>query len=103
MEGFWRRHQGRHHGSITGFDRIWFRGIVPSIGYVEGLNSFMGNPRVPFKGCKGFVEKFSAGVRQRAEEIAGKAGRPMPVIWKPWRWWVTSGLPTAFLPRSVSL
>jgi hypothetical protein len=77
MERFLKRHQGRHSGSITGFDRLLFRGILRSICYVEGLNYFMGNQRVPFKGFKAFVEKFSAGVRKRAEEIARRAGRPL--------------------------
>jgi len=76
MERFLRWHQGRHSGSITGFDRLLFRGILRSISYVEGLNYFMGNQRVPFKGFKAFVEKFSAGVRKRGEEIARRAGRP---------------------------
>ena len=77
MERFLKRHQGRLTGSITGFDRLLFRGILRSICYVEGLNYFMGNQRVPFKGFKAFVEKFSAGVRKRAEEIAKRAGRPL--------------------------
>jgi hypothetical protein len=76
MERFLKRHEGRHSGSITGFDRLLFRGILRSISYVEGLNYFMGNQRVPFKGFKAFVEKFSAGVRRRAEGIAQRAGRP---------------------------
>jgi hypothetical protein len=38
MERFLKRHQGRHTGSITGFDRLLFRGILRSISYVEGLN-----------------------------------------------------------------
>jgi hypothetical protein len=76
MERFLKRHQGRHTGSITGFDRLLFRGILRSISYAEGLNYFMGNQRVPLKGFQAFVEKFSAGVRKRAEEIAKRAGRP---------------------------
>jgi hypothetical protein len=76
MERFLKRHRGRHSGSITGFDRLLFRGVLRSISYVEGLNYFMGNQRVPFKGFKAFVERFSAGVRRRAEGIAKRARRP---------------------------
>jgi hypothetical protein len=76
MERFLKRHQGRHTGSITGFDRLLFRGILRSISYVEGLNYFMGNQRVPFKDFKAFVSKFSVGVKTRAERIARRAGRP---------------------------
>lgn len=75
MERFLQRHRDRHVGSIAGIDRLWFRGILRSICYVEGLNYFMGNQRVPFKGFKAFVEKFSAGVKARAERIAKRAGR----------------------------
>lgn len=76
MERFVKRHKNRLVGSIAGFDRVLFRGILRSICYVEGLNYFMGNQRVPFKGFKAFVEKFSAGIRARAEQIAQQAGRP---------------------------
>ena len=74
MERFLKRHQGRLTGSITGFDRLLFRGILRSISYVEGLNYFMGNQRVPFKGFAAFVEKFSVGIKARAQRIAARAG-----------------------------
>jgi hypothetical protein len=76
MERFLKRHRGRHSDSITGFDRLLFRGLLRSISHVERLNYFMGRQRVPFKGFKAFVERFSAGVRRRAEGIAQRAGRP---------------------------
>src|SRR5487761_381117 len=76
MERFLKRHKDRHLGSIAGFDRLLFRGVLRSICYVEGLNYFMGNQRVPFKGFAAFVEKFSAGVNARAERIAARARRP---------------------------
>ncbi len=76
MERFLQRHKDRHLGSIAGFDRLLFRGILRSICYVEGLNYFMGNQRVPFKDFSAFVEKFSAGVKARAQRIAARARRP---------------------------
>jgi len=77
MERFLNRHQGPHSGSITGFDRLLFRGILRSIGYVADSNSSRRTRRVPFKGFKAFVEEFSAGVRKRAEETAKPAGWPL--------------------------
>ena len=53
-----KRHPGRVGGSVTGFDRLLFRGILRSIGYVEGLNYFMGNQRVPLQDFKTFVSEF---------------------------------------------
>lgn len=76
MERFVKRHKDRLIGSIAGFDRLLFRGTLRSISYVEGLNYFMGNQRVPFKHFKAFVEKFSAGVRAQAQQIAERNKRP---------------------------
>jgi hypothetical protein len=36
----------------------------------------MGSQRVGFKDFQGFVEKFSAGIKRRARQIAERAGRP---------------------------
>src|ERR1700682_5663266 len=76
MERFLKRHTNRILGSISGFDRVLFRGTLRSISYAQGLDYFMGSERVGFKEFAGFVEKFSAGVKARAEQIAQRAGRP---------------------------
>jgi len=76
MERFLQRHASRVLGSISGFDRVLFRGVLRSISYVQGLDWFMGSQRVGFKDFQGFVEKFSAGIKRRAREIAEQAGRP---------------------------
>ena len=76
MERFLRRHTSRILGSISGFDRMVFRGVLRSISYVQGLDYFMGSQRVGFKDFRGFVEKFSAGIKVRAEQIAQQAKRP---------------------------
>jgi hypothetical protein len=74
MERFLKRHAGRVLGSISGFDRVLFRGVLRSICYVQGLDYFMGSQRVGFKDFQWFVEKFSAGIKQRAEQIARRGG-----------------------------
>ena len=61
-------------GSISGFDRVLFRGVLRSICSVQGLDYFMGNQRVGFNDFRWFVEKFSAGIKKRAEQIAQRAG-----------------------------
>jgi hypothetical protein len=80
MERFLKRHAGRILGSISGFDRVLFRGVLRSICYVQGLDYFMGSQRVGFKDFQWFVEKFSAGIKQRAEQIARRAGRPLQYV-----------------------
>jgi hypothetical protein len=76
MERFLKRHASRILGSISGFDRILFRGVLRSISYVQGLDYFMGSQRVGFKGFRELVEKFSAGIKARAQQIAQRAKRP---------------------------
>jgi hypothetical protein len=76
MERFLQRHGSRIQGSISGFDRVLFRGVLRSISYAQGLDWFMGSQRVGFKDFQGFVEKFSAGIKRRARQIAEQAGRP---------------------------
>ena len=70
MERFLKRHTHRLLGSISGFDRVLFRGTLRSIRYTQGLDYFMGSQRAGFKDFAGFVEKFSAGVKARAERGA---------------------------------
>jgi hypothetical protein len=67
MERFLKRHASRVLGSISGFDRVLFRGVLRSISYVQGLDWFMGSQRVGFKDFDWFVQKFSAGIKKRAE------------------------------------
>jgi hypothetical protein len=76
MERFLQRHASRVLGSISGFDRVLFRGVLRSICYVQGLDYFMGSQRVGFKDFGWFVEKFSRGIKKRAEQMAERAGRP---------------------------
>jgi len=38
MERFLKRHGSRILGSIPGFDRVLFRGVLLSISYVQGLD-----------------------------------------------------------------
>ena len=80
MERFLQRHASRILGSISGFDRVLFRGVLRSISYVQGLDWFMGSQRVGFKDFQWFVEKFSAGIKKRAQQIAQRAGRPFQFV-----------------------
>jgi len=80
MERFLQRHGSRILGSISGFDRVLFRGVLRSISYVQGLDWFMGNQGVGFKDFQWFVEKFSAGIKKRAQQIARRAGRPFQFV-----------------------
>jgi hypothetical protein len=76
MERFLKRHEGRVLGTITGFDRVLFRGNLSSICHPGGLDRFLSSQRVLYKDFKPFVEKISERVKEHAKQLATAAHRP---------------------------
>ena len=76
MERFLERHQDRVIGTVTGFDRILFRGTLRSISYCQGLHQFLQYHRVPYKNFGPFAERLSQRLKARVAEIAQQSGRP---------------------------
>jgi len=76
MERFLERHQGRIVGVLSGFDRILFRGTLRSICHLTGMDMFLSSQRVLYKDFGGYVNKLSAGLKEHAEALAQRAGRP---------------------------
>jgi len=66
MERFLQRHASHILGSISGFDRVLFRGVLRSICYVQGLDYFIGNQRVGFKDFQWFVGQVMKATRGQA-------------------------------------
>jgi hypothetical protein len=48
MKRFLERHSGRITGTLSGFDRVLFRGTLPSIAHVSGLEVFLYSQHVLF-------------------------------------------------------
>lgn len=76
MERFLKRHEGRILGTITGFDRILFRGNLSSICHPGGMDRFLSSQRVFYKDFKPFVEKISERVKEHAKQFAAARQRP---------------------------
>ena len=76
MERFLKRHEGRVLGTITGFDRVLFRGNLSSICHPGGMDRFLSSQRVLYKDFKPFVEKISDRVKEHAKQFAAAAQRP---------------------------
>ena len=76
MERFLQRHASRILGSLSGFDRVLFRGVLRSISYVQGLDYFMGSERVGFKDFRGFVGSFRRELKSApSRSRSGQGGR----------------------------
>jgi hypothetical protein len=80
MERFLKRHRDRILGSITGFDRLLFRGSLLSICHRDGLDKFLGSQGVLYKDWEPFVEQISNRIKAQAQKIAKQAGRPFAYL-----------------------
>jgi hypothetical protein len=76
MKRFLERHSSRINGTLSGFDRVLFRGTLRSIAHVSGLEVFLYSQRVLFKDFSAYVTSLSERVIEQAKENASKLGRP---------------------------
>lgn len=77
MERFLKRYEDRIQGSISGFDRLLFRGTLQSICWVGGMDRFLANERVLYKHFGSFAQGISTRIKKHARRIADKLGRPL--------------------------
>lgn len=76
MKRFLERHSDRITGTLSGFDRVLFRGTLRSIAHVSGLEVFLYSQHVLFKDFSAYVERLSERIIEQAKESASKLGRP---------------------------
>jgi hypothetical protein len=76
MERFLDRHKDDILGTLSGYDRILFRGTLRSISYVTGMEIFVSSQRVAFKDYPAYAEMLTAKVVEHAQQYAKKAQRP---------------------------
>lgn len=74
------RHRDRITGTVTGFDRLRFRGRRRSISDVKGREIFLATQRVLLKDFGRDVEDLSDTVKRHAEHVAAAAGRPLECL-----------------------
>jgi hypothetical protein len=80
MERFLVQHQGRVLGVLSGFDRVLFRGTLPSFSYLAGLEAFMASHRILYKEFGDFVQRLSEQIKTHAETVAAKLQRPFQYL-----------------------
>ncbi len=76
MKRFLERHNGRITGTLSGFDRVLFRGTLRSIAHVSGLEVFLYSQHVLFKDFGRYAESLSQRVVEQAKQMASKLERP---------------------------
>lgn len=71
MERFIERYKDRIVGTISGFDRILFRGQILSICHIGGLERFLSSQKILNKEFRRFAEMFTpADKASRRESCA---------------------------------
>lgn len=95
MEAFIQRHQKDVIGVLEGFDRLLFRGTLRSISYAEGLDRFLTVARVRYRDFGVFAQGLSERLKDHAQEVAAKAGRPYTYL-------TASGQSKEDLARSIA-
>lgn len=76
MERFLDRHKDEIVGTLSGYDRVLFRGSLRSISYLKGMEIFLSSQKVLFKDFDQYAPGLSAKLKQHAIESAKQAGRP---------------------------
>ena len=76
MERFLTRHQDRIVGTITGFDRMLFRGTLRCLSHPKGMGVFLSSRHVLLKDYRQFVQRLSAEVSEHGKALAAELRRP---------------------------
>src|SRR6476619_2506168 len=76
MERFLTRHKDRIVGTITGFDRILFRGTLRCISHPDGMWVFLSSQRVLLKDYGQFVQRLSHEIGEHGKALAAEQRRP---------------------------
>ena len=83
MERFLERYSDRIVGTITGFDRMLFRGQILSICHLGGMDRFLSSQRVLYKDFASVAQMFSERIKEHAEKTARQQQRPYIYLTSP--------------------
>jgi len=76
MKRFLERHRDRITGTLSGFDRMLFRGSLRSITHCKGLEIFLNSHHVLLKDFGNYVIHLSERLVEHAKQLASEAKRP---------------------------
>ncbi len=76
MERFLEQHRERVIGTLSGFDRILFRGTLRSICYSKGMDRFLGAHHVLYRDFNKFSEDLTGRITDHARTLAETKHRP---------------------------
>jgi len=80
MQAFIQKYHNAIRGTISGFDRLLFRGTLRRIASVSGLSTYLSYTRILLKDFTVWASDVTNSIRQASEGTAHAAGRPIYYI-----------------------
>jgi len=80
MHEFIAKHEDKITGTLSGFDRLVFRGTLRSIAYDEGMKRYLWTNQVLLKDFGSHVERVSRRLKEASLAEAGSLGRPVKYL-----------------------
>ena len=80
MNEFIAKHQDKVAGTLSGFDRLIFRGHLRSIGHPQGMMNYLWTNQVLLKNFGDHVEKVTERLKEASLAEARACGRPMEYL-----------------------
>ena len=77
MLDFIRKHAANVMGVLSGFDRVYFRGILRKLNFVDGLGMYLGVNRVLLKEASAHFESVSERIKAASVRKAEEQQRPV--------------------------
>jgi hypothetical protein len=83
MDEFMQKHAPHVNGSLSGFDRLVFRGTLRSLAVKSGMLDYLSRAGLLLKDFGGFVEQKSQPLKQASLAEAQRSGRPVQYLSSP--------------------
>jgi hypothetical protein len=77
MQLFLTRHAAEVKGTLSGFDRVRFRGTIRWLANLPGMGTWLNRAHVLLKDFKGYAMGLTERIKLATQELAEKAGRPV--------------------------
>jgi hypothetical protein len=81
MQLFLTRHASEVKGTLSGFDRVRFRGTLRWLASVEGLGTFLHHQGVLLKEFKVYAQGLTERIKLSAQQLAAREQRPLQYLY----------------------
>jgi hypothetical protein len=81
MQLFLTRHASEVKGTLSGFDRVRFRGTLRWLASVEGLGTFLHHQGVLLKEFKVYAQELTERIKLSAQQLAAREQRPLQYLY----------------------